>query len=636
MTAQLLSEELDKTLSGSRIDKIFQPEKYTVVLHLRTNEGIKKLLISFSPSCPRVNITQATRENPMMPPSFCMLLRKYLSGSFIQSISNPGCERLIEINVSNTDELYDKQNYRLIIELMGRYSNCILVNGNGKILDSAVHVDFDISRVREVMPARIYDYPPKQNKLSAIDALELTKQKKLPILEDEINRPIDKALLNSISGLSPLLSSQLCVLSGLDTRLPAKNLSEQDRTELIKICSSFLSAFVNREYQSSIYSSEDDVPMEYSPFSLIGFSKRKLMSSISECIDEFYKAKDSNIDLDNQKHRLLTIVNNALMHADKKAEIHRRDIEDGQKSEKYKRKGDLLLCFAYSVPESATTFECEDVFDETLPKIKITLDPSLNASDNAQEYFKKFRKAKRKLELSENYVEDDKKAIDYLRSLKTAIIAASDSDDISAISDEISNEIGLDNRSNDTKKKHNPGVINPNTSVGKAKSGKASSRALRAAAQRIHSQNNAEKARKTLASKNENYRKYISSDGYTILCGRNNIQNDALTFKTAGKNDWWFHVKGLPGTHVILQAKPNEEMPSDVAITEAASLAAFFSKGTIIEERMTKEGSKPGLIKAEIDYCPVTHVKKQPKAKPGMVIYEGYYSMVVPAIEPNS
>lgn len=638
ITTQLLAEELDSALSNSRIDKIFQPDKYTIVLHLRSNAGVKKLLISFSPSCARVGLCSSARENPLVPPSFCMLLRKYMSGARITSITNSGCERIVEINVSTTDELYDSQNYRLIIELMGRYSNCILVNGSDKILDSAIHVDFDISRVREVMPARIYSYPPKQEKLTPQEAMKLCDDNRLPIKDDEIMRPSDKALLNSILGLSPLIASQLCIKADIDTRTAIKNLSDFDRENLIKVTSSFLKSFIKREYSPFIYSSSDDTPIEYSAFELVGFPKEKRFSTISECIEEFYSVKDSNIVLENSKQRLIQIVFNALSHANKKDEIHKADYANGQKASKFKLYGDLILCNAHQIQPKSTSITCIDYISDSQDgpiEISIPLDPALSASDNAQEYYRKFRKAKRKLELSEIYLEEDRQTIEYLRSLKAAIVGASSKEDIDAVEEEIVSVSGLssikDKRSTESKVK-----VNPNTSVGMAKSGKASSRALRVAAQRAKELQRITNKKNEEHNKTSNYREFTSSDGYTILCGRNNIQNDALTFKVSNKKDWWFHVKGAPGTHVLLKSNPNDSMPSDVAILEAAQIAAFFSKSIIIEERLSKDGTKPGIIRAEIDYCPVSHVKKIPKAKPGMVIYEGYYSIVVEAKLPQS
>jgi predicted ribosome quality control (RQC) complex YloA/Tae2 family protein len=238
------------------------------------------------------------------------------------------------------------------------------------------------------------------------------------------------------------------------------------------------------------------------------------------------------------------------------------------------------------------------------------------------------------MELAENYLKEDELAAQYLRSLSAAVTAASSVEDLDAINEEIKSEISGDSgfRKGSASKARTQGAGDPNKMVGVAKSGKASSRALREAAKRA----NMGKAKNQNKERALPCRRYITSDGYEILAGRNNIQNEQLTFHTASRRDWWFHVKGLPGTHVILRTKPNEEMPSDNAVLEAASLAAFFSKAIILEEHMTSEDSKPGQLKAEVDYCPVSHVKKIPGAKPGMVIYEGYYSVLVEAKEPSS
>ena len=240
------------------------------------------------------------------------------------------------------------------------------------------------------------------------------------------------------------------------------------------------------------------------------------------------------------------------------------------------------------------------------------------------------------MELAETYLKEDELAAQYLRSLSAAVTAASSVEDLDAINEEIRAEISGDSgfrKGSASAKNSNTNKGDPNKMVGVSKSGKASSRALREAAKRANmNKSNKDKSKERALP----CRRYMTSDGYEILAGRNNIQNEQLTFHTASRRDWWFHVKGLPGTHVILKTKPNEEMPSDNAVLEAASLAAFFSKAIILEEHMTSEDSKPGQLKAEVDYCPVSHVKKIPGAKPGMVIYEGYYSVLVEAKEPHS
>ncbi len=624
ITSEIITYELNRDLKGARIDKIFQPDKYTVILHIRTSSGVKKLLISINPSAPRINITESTRENPMMPPSFCMLLRKYLSGARIESITNPGYERIIEINVTNTDELHDTNSLRLVAELMGRYSNLILINRSGKILDSAVHVDYSVSRVREVMPARIYEYPPSQDKMTIEEAALKIESGKLPILETEMGRPVEKAILNSIKGMSPTLSRQICTKADIEDRLPVSGLSDMDLESLKKEINDIAVQIRDHSYTPCAYFTGEGYAADWSPFRFTGFDRTVRADDVSRAIDLYYEQKDRFIDLDNKKRRLLSIIDSALNHLTKRAEIHRQDCEEGKKADIFKHDADLILSNSYKVTGKADSITCTDYYSDPPAEVTIRLDPTLNASDNAQEYYKKFHKAKRKAELSEAYLNDDLIAIEYFRSIKTAAVSAKCEDDIRAIAQEINSL----SKPRSEKKTEN---INPNTTVGKSKSGNKSSRAMREAAKRANEKKNTKKRQE----KPLPLRRYTTSDGYEILCGRNNIQNDDLTFHTADKDDWWFHIKGMPGTHVILRSKKGEDIPSDNAVIEAAQTAAFFSKGMILEEHNAIEGSKPGQIKAEIDYCKVSHVKKLPGGKPGMVTYEGYYSIVVTAKEPE-
>ena len=629
----LISQELNEKLQGARIDKIFMPDKFTILILIRTATQTEKLMISINPSCARVSLTENSRENPKMPPSFCMLLRKYLSGSRILSITCPNYERIVEIAVTTTDELHDTKTLRLIVELMGRYCNAILVNPQDRIIDSAVHVDLSVSKVREVMPARIYEYPPKQNKMLPEEAIKLCDKGLPPIIDEEINRPAEKALLNSVMGFSPLLAKQLICLCGSDERAPFKLMSDKEKTKLVTCSQTLLEKICKRDISPSVYFSKDGQPVEFCFTDLYGFDSKKECASLSETIETYYYEREADIDFEQKRQRLLTIINTALSHASKKAEIHTNDCEEGRKSDIWKKYGDLILCYTYLVKPKDTSLTCIDIYDENQNEITLTLDPSLSAADNAQEYFKKFRKAKRKLELSSMYLEDDLSAVEYLRSLRTAILNAVDKDDLDSLEYEMNPEhAGLIKQSKD-RKDTNKGKADPNTTVGKSKSGKASSRALRAAALKAH-QSEKNKSNRSDSRRNEEcYRKFTTKDGFAIYSGRNNIQNDFLTFKVADKNDWWFHVKGTPGTHVILVSK-SDDMPSDSAFEKAAQIAAFYSKQTVIEERLHNTDSKPGSIKIDVDYCQVSHVKKIPKAKPGMVIYEGYYSITVESKNP--
>ena len=564
-----------------------------------------------------------------------MLLRKYLAGSRIESVKNPGYERIIEITVSKFDELKDRKTYTLTAELMGRFSNLVLINENGRILDSAVHVDFSVSRVREVMPARVYIYPPAQNKLTPDEALDIARKGDLPIMESELSRPIEKALVGSIKGLSPILAAYLTDKADIDDRKTFSMLSADQKARLNSVIKEFLISITEGTYKASVFYDEAGDPVDCSIADLKGFARSSVLPSISDAINLYYLARDSRLVLDMGSDRLRQIITSALARVIKKRELHEQDLEEGKKADFYKHSGDLILTYKYMISQGSSSVTLTDYTDEGQQEVVISLDPTLDASGNAQDYYKRFHKAKRKMELAEQYLKEDELAAQYLRSLMAAVNAASSLEDLEAINDEIRSEITGDSglRKGSSTKHANVNKGDPNKMVGVAKSGKASSRALREAAKR---------ANQNKAGKNQGkekalpLRRYMTSDGYEILAGRNNIQNDQLTFHTASRRDWWFHVKGLPGTHVILKTKPNEEIPSDNAVLEAASLAAFFSKAIILEEHMTSEDSKPGQLKAEVDYCPVSHVKKIPGAKPGMVIYEGYYSILVEAKEPHS
>ena len=633
ITCQLLAKELHTELEGKRVDKIYMPDKHTVILHIRFTGGYKKLLISIDPGAPRICFSENSLENPSMPPSFCMLLRKYLAGSRIESVTNPGYERIIEITVSKFDELKDRKTYTLTVELMGRFSNLILLNENGRILDSAIHVDFSVSRVREVMPARVYEYPPAQNKLTPEEALSIIEKGDLPIMESELSRPIEKALVGSIKGLSPILAAYLTDKADIDDRKTLSMLSPDQKTRLSSAIKDFLGSIVQGTYKASVFYDESGDPVDCSIAELKGFVKSEVLPSISDAINLYYLSRDSRLVIDMGSDRLRQIITNALARVIKKRELHEQDFEEGKKADFYKHSGDLILTYKYMIKQGQSSVTLTDYTDEGQKDMVIALDPTLDASGNAQDYYKRFHKAKRKMELAEQYLKEDELAAQYLRSLMAAVNAASSMEDLVAINDEIKSEITGDSGLKKNSQNRNSGKGDPNKMVGVAKSGKASSRALREAAKRANQGKAGKNSSKERALP---LRRYMTSDGYEILAGRNNIQNDQLTFHVASRRDWWFHVKGLPGTHVILKTKPNEEMPSDNAVLEAASLAAFFSKAIILEEHMTSNDSKPGQLKAEVDYCPVSHVKKIPGAKPGMVIYEGYYSVLVEAKEPHS
>ena len=410
ITCQLLANELNTELEGKRVDKIYMPDKHTVILHIRFTGGYKKLLISIDPGAPRICFAEDTVDNPSIPPSFCMLLRKYLAGSRIESVTNPGYERIIEITVSKYDELKDRKTYTLTIELMGRFSNIVLINEGGKILDSAIHVDFSVSRVREVMPARVYEYPPAQDKLTPDKALEISESGSLPIMESELSRPIEKALVGSIKGLSPVLASFISDKADIDDRKTLSMLNDSDKERLNNVVTGFLRSVTDGTYKSYVFYDSNGDPEDASIVELRGFAKTKEVSSISEAIDLCYQARDSKLILDKGRDRLSQIIGSALARVIKKREIHEQDFEEGQKADLLKHYGDLILTYKYMISQGQSSVTLTDYTTESQNDITIPLNPTLDASGNAQEYYKRFHKAKRKMELAENYLKEDELA----------------------------------------------------------------------------------------------------------------------------------------------------------------------------------------------------------------------------------
>jgi len=646
ITTYFLARELKERLVGARIDKIYQPDRYDIFLHVRQDSRNLKLLLTANPSGPRIHLTESSRENPALPPSFCMLLRKHLAGSRISDISSPSYERIIEISIQTVDELGDRKDKKLIIEMMGRYSNIILVNSENRIFDSLLHVDSQMSRVREVMPARPYEYPPLQGKIVPADALVMLSQGELPVLPEASNRPLEKALQESLMGFSPLLSREICYLSGVDARKGIRQLLPDEKERVVSAAASLLERIAAGETRPASYSIEKDAPpKEFHALLLKDAGYARHYDSISEAMDAVFCQKDLSVDFEQKKRSLLSYCQTSLQHAVHKQAIHQSDIHDCRDMGLYQKYGQLLLANSYRIPAGSASFSAIDYESEDGASIEIPMDTTRTVSQNAQAYFKRYSKCKSKLESASAFLEEDNRAVDYLSSLVQAIESASENDDIAALREEmqISGLTDRDFRRKDMDRKayENGTLINP----GKSKSGNSGSRALRAAgkAAAMRSGKGAAKAKKDaeIASSETNFRKFTSSDGSVILCGRNNIQNDMLTMKTASPDDLWFHVQKMPGTHVVLRS--GKTTPSEEAILEAAATAAFYSRTGVRNEKnrasdprqASSRGTDLSELKIAVDYCPVKNVRKPAKAKPGMVIYDHYNTLLVSPRDPS-
>lgn len=624
VSTHLLANELNQQLAGARVDKIYQPSRFDVFFTVRTNTENLRLLLSCDPQTPRVQITEKMRENPQMPPNFCMLLRKYLQGARILNIECPHFERMISISFSVTDELQDTSVKRLMIEMMGRYSNIVFLNAENRIIDALVHVDGSNNRVREIMPARIYEAPPAQGKIKPQDALDMLCKDELPILQNALSRPTAKAILDSLLGFSPLLANDICYQADID---PRKGLNALQPTEIARLkanLSVILQSICQNEPSPSVFF-VDGQPADWHGLALKDAGVVEKAKTISQAMDRVYGFQEAKKVFENRRRRIRGMVTTALAHASKKLEIHEEDIRSASNAESLKTQGELILAYQYLIQPDDTELVIPD-YPDFGQSTKIMLEPGMTASSQGQLYLKRYHKATSRRESAMRFLAEEKDEVQYLQSLIQAIDAASEEDDLAALEYEIMN---LMTESKESSKTNQPEqVYHP----GKSKSGKASSRALRQAARMANSRRNKDQSKKKVQDPSSP-RKYIVDGGLEVLSGRNNIQNDQLTFHIAEKDDIWFHVKNMPGTHVILRS--SGQHPSDKAILQAASIAAYYSKSNKAYVTEKSESVTQYDIRVEIDYCPVSHVKKIPKAKPGMVIYNEYSTLLVSAKLPN-
>lgn len=571
ITIANITKELSETLLGGRIYKIAQPESDELLFTIKTPEnGQKRLLLSASASLPLVYLTEKNRPSPMTAPGFCMLLRKHLQNGRITDITQPGLERIIHLHVEHLDEMGDLKHKRLIIEVMGKHSNIIFVDDKDMVIDSIKHISGMVSSLREVLPGRTYFIPMTQEKNDPLALDHASFHKAMT----SGNLPVYKALYGSYTGISPVLAQEVCCKAGIDgdqstalfTDLP------EGETLLERLYDAFcaLMAQVSSGDFHPVIFYENGAPTEYSalPLSMYESDEQKKIPSISALLEQYYAEKSIYTRIRQKSVDLRKIVQTALERNVKKYDLQIRQIKDTEKKDKYRVYGELLNTYGYQVPEGSRSTEALNYYTNEM--ITIPLDPLLTPSENAKKYFDRYGKLKRTYEALSKLTVEVKEEIDHLESIQTALDIALREDDLTQIREELVAS-GYIRRKGGTKK-------------------------VKITSRPFH---------------------YLSSDGFHMYVGKNNYQNDELTFKFATGGDWWFHAKGMPGSHVILKAE-GKELP-DRAFEEAARLAAYYSKA--------REQNK-----IEIDYVEKKNVKKPGGAKPGFVVYYTNYSM---AIDPD-
>lgn len=568
ITVSAVVSQLRETLTGGRIYKIAQPENDELLLTIKTKEGGQtRLLLSAGASLPLIYLTETNKQAPMTAPGFCMLLRKHLQNGRITDITQPGLERIVQIHVEHLNEMGDLCRKVLILELMGKHSNLIFINDEDMIIDSIKHISGMVSSVREVLPGRPYFIPMTQDKK---DPLTVTECEFKEIILSKTTA-IYKALYTSFTGLSPQISQEICSVASVDgdasTALFAEDVNGKELLDrLYQAFATSIERVKNREFTPAIIY-ENNAPVDFTVLPCISYPKesQKPFSSVSVLLETYYAEKSTVTRIRQKSVDLRRIVQTALERNIKKYDLQIRQMQDTEKKDKYKIYGELLNTYGYGVELGAKSMEALNYYTNEM--ITIPLDPQLTATENAKKYFDKYGKLKRTYEALSKLTLEVKEEIDHLESIQNALDIALLEEDLTQIKEELI-ESGYIHRKGGNKK-------------------------VKITSKPFH---------------------YISSDGFHMYVGKNNYQNEELTFKFANGGDWWFHAKGMPGSHVIVKTN-GEELP-DSTFEEAARLAAFYSKGK-------------GQEKVEIDYVERKHVKKPNGSKPGFVVYYTNYSMMI-------
>lgn len=555
--------ELNKKLLGGKIDKVYQPENDEVVLHIRNNKENFKLVLSCSASNPRVYLANNyKKENPINAPMFCMLFRKYIQGGNIVNISQIGFERIIKISVESFDELKEKTTKDIIIEIMGRHSNIILTHSlDNKIIDSAKRIPPSVSRVRQILPGQTYVLPPKQDKLNPIDEVSLN------LFVDTLtsfNGPIFKAIYSKFLGVSPVIAKEICFRANIDENTLIDEISSNDISKVYKEFHNLFKFINNNIYNPSMIIDESiDKVLDFSCINLSQFSNLSIINddSISKILENYYATKDIKDRIHQRSSDLRKSISIKLDRLYNKLNKQEKELIESENAEIYKIKGELITSYIYMIEKGMKSVEVANFYDPEYKNITISLNPNFTPSENAQKYFKKYNKMKTAKKEITSQIEITKEEINYLENIILSIENCENLAELMDIREELS-KVGY-----------------------------------------LRAKNNIKKETKLTTKPHE----FISSNGFKILVGKNNKQNDNLTLKIASNEDIWMHTKNIPGSHVIIKTE-GKEVP-DETIFEGAMLAAFFSKSKMSSQ-------------VPVDYTKKKNVKKPNGSKPGMVIYE--------------
>ena len=557
--------EIQGEFPEAKIEKVLQPRNDEINMLIHHGRYSRRLVFNVGPNAPRLQLSDKQKENPLKAPMFCMLLRKHFIGAKIVGVSQPGFDRIAEFTVSCYDEMGYPTEKKIICEIMGKYANLIVTDIDYKIIAALKVIDFAASSVRQVLPGLKYQIPKQQEKLSPIVIDEETLMARLSEFPSE--RTLEKFITTTYSGIATQIARELTYRTAGHTDEAVCNI---DPEKFRSVFSEWQRLLINESYRPTVVFDDSGKPVDYSYMDITylgeGVDKRHY-DSLSDMLDVYFAERDRLEHIHQRAHDITTLLNNAEARTERKLGIQRQSLIDADKGEDYKRDADLITANLYQLKRGMESFTTVNYYDESCPEIEIKLDTRLTPAQNAQRLYKLYNKCKTAKVVLAEQISIWENELKYLESVRQFLSKAECEADVMEIRDELYRS-GYATRMR--------GYQPP----------------------------------KKLVSEPH---KLVTSSGYPLLVGRNNLQNDRLTFKTAEKGDLWFHTKDIPGSHVIMLCDGEE--PSEKDYTEAAAVAAKYSKAT-------------GDLVA-VDYTRVKNIKKPAGAKPGFVIYKTNYTAFV-------
>ena len=562
--------EIRTVALGGRIEKIMQPERDEIILQLRSTEGGKRLLINTGTG-PRIGFTELTRENPPQAPMFCMLLRKHLTGARLADVHQEGFERVVTLEFDTRDEMGFACTRRIVAEIMGKYSNLIFTDGEGRIISALKTVDFSTSSQRQVLPGMRYELPPAQDKDNPLE-VDLDRFTALYTAESP-DKPLDKFILSRFCGISATVAREMAMLSTRHTDTPLRYATP---AEAWRGFDSIVSRIREGSFAPTmVYDGSTAVEYAFCPLTQYAPPvETRRFETASSMLDAYFETRDKESRIRQRAADVMRLLTGAESRIKKKLDLQRGELAECEKADGYKKYGDMITANLWQLSRGMKQAELTDyeVWDEErgeYGRVLLELDERLTPSANAQKYYKKYAKARTaKVELAKQ-IKLGEAELSYVYTVFDSLTRAETAADLAEIRDEL------------------------------YRSGYASRMKGYAAPKK--------QPAPTVA-------KFRTTNGYLVYCGKNNLQNEYITHKLADRNDYWFHAKGVPGSHVVMVT--NGEEPDARDFTDAASIAAHYSKAA-------------GGAQIPVDYLLVRHVRKVPGAKPGFVTYHTNWTAYV-------